>query len=117
MLTQISIVMLGVRELPQSISFYRDQLGLSLKQEIPGFAFLSAGPVTLCLSEALAKGRDTVAGATEVVFPVEHVRQAFTALQAKGVEFVKEPRIVVGTSWAANFVDPDGHLLSVFGPE
>src|SRR6185295_7084562 len=117
MLTQISIVMLGVRDLSRSVPFYRDQLGLTVQHEIPGFAFFNAGPVTLCLSEPLARGKDPVAGATEVVFPVEHVREAFTALRSKGVEFVIEPRVVVGTSWAANFVDPDGHLLSVFGPE
>src|SRR4051812_17180850 len=117
MLTQISIVMLGVRDLSTSVPFYRDQLGLTLQNQFPGFAFFSAGAITLCLSEPLAKGKETVAGAAEIVFPVEHVREAFTALHAKGVEFVVQPRIVTGTSWAANFNDPDGHLLSVFGPE
>ena len=34
-----------------------------------------------------------------------------------GVEFLREPSNVTGDSWAANFRDPDGHLLSIFGPE
>jgi hypothetical protein len=45
------------------------------------------------------------------------VRGAFEALRAKGVQFTIEPRNVTGTLWSANFQDPDGHRLSVFGPE
>jgi predicted enzyme related to lactoylglutathione lyase len=117
MITQIGIVMLGVRDLVRSVAFYGDQLGLTFQQQMAGFAYLDAGAVTLCLSEPLAKAREQIVGATEIVFPVQHVRVAFSELREKGVEFVNEPRVVVGTSWAANFVDPDGHLLSVFGPE
>jgi catechol 2,3-dioxygenase-like lactoylglutathione lyase family enzyme len=117
MISRISIVMLGVRDLARSIAFYRDQVGLIVQREMPGFAYLSAGAVTLCLSEPLAKAKEPIVGATEVVFAAEHVRAEFVELRAKGVEFVNEPRVVVGSSWAANFVDPDGHLLSVFGPE
>ena len=117
MVSRISIVMLGVRELARSVAFYRDQVGFTLQHQTPGFAFLNAGPVTLCLSEALAKNKEHVAGATEIILAVEHVRDAFVELQALGVEFLNEPRVVTGASWAANFVDPDRHLLSVFGPE
>jgi catechol 2,3-dioxygenase-like lactoylglutathione lyase family enzyme len=51
------------------------------------------------------------------VFSVEHVRAAYDALRAAGVNFLNEPRVVSGANWAANFKDPDGHLLSIFGPE
>ena len=52
-----------------------------------------------------------------MVFSVAHVREAYEALQAKGVEFRLEPRAVAGPMWAADFRDPDGHTLSIFGPE
>jgi len=117
MLKQISIVMLGVRDLAQSTAFYREQLGLPVKGETPGFAFLDAGLVTLCLSEPLARASGQTVGATELVFPVENVRVAYQSLREKGVTFLNEPRNVTGPSWAANFTDPDGHKLSVFGPE
>ena len=117
MTSRISIVMLGVKDMSRSVAFYRDRIGLAVQHQMPGFAYLNAGTVTLCLSEPLAKNREHTAGATEVVLAVEHVRVAFAELQALGVEFVNEPRVVTGTSWAANFLDPDGHLLSVFGPE
>jgi uncharacterized protein len=117
-LSQISIVMLGTNDLPRALEFYRDRLGLEMRNQIPGFAFLNGGPITLCLSEALARQTGgPVAGATEVVFSVEHVRAAYDALRALGVLFTQEPRNVTGPFWAANFNDPDGHKLSVFGNE
>jgi catechol 2,3-dioxygenase-like lactoylglutathione lyase family enzyme len=74
--------------------------------------------VTLVLSEGLARAASgSIAGATEVVFPVADVRAAYQALRGKGVEFTIEPRAVSGPMWAANFRDPDRHGLSIFGPE
>jgi catechol 2,3-dioxygenase-like lactoylglutathione lyase family enzyme len=116
-LTQIGIVMLGATNNARSVAFYRDKLGLALKGQSEGFAFLDGGCVTLCLSEPLARESHPIAGATEVVFSVEDVRAAYEALAARGVEFTHEPRSVTGQLWAANFNDPDGHKLSVFGPE
>jgi len=117
-LTQIGVIMVGVKETARSAAFYRDQLGLAVKMAFEGFTFLDAGAVTLVLSEALAQATSgAIAGATEVVFSVPDVRAAHAALRAKGVEFTHEPRQVSGPMWAANFRDPDGHGLSVFGPE
>lgn len=116
-LTHIGFVMLGVADLNRSVAFYRDKLGLSVKQEIPGFAFLDGGSVTLCLSQPLARTTGPAAGAMEIVFSVEDVRAAFEALRSGGVQFTQEPRNVSGPMWAANFQDPDGHRLSIFGPE
>jgi len=116
-LSQISIVMLGVKDLPRSVAFYRDTLGMAVQAENPEFAFLSGGGVTLALSLPLAKATGQSAGATEVVFAVEDVTAAYATLRARSVVFTHEPRNVTGTSWAANFNDPDGHRLSIFGPK
>ena len=116
-LTQISHVMLGTTDLTGSLAFYRDMLGLTVQTEMPGFAFLDGGGVTLSLSEAHAKLATPVAGGTEIVFGVADVTAAHEALTARGVEFLNPPRNVTGDQWAANFRDPDGHLLSIFGPE
>jgi catechol 2,3-dioxygenase-like lactoylglutathione lyase family enzyme len=115
-LTQVSVVMLGVHDVARSLAFYRDKLGLTVQREIPGFAFLNAGAVTLCLSEPAAKVRGQVAGAGEVVFSVEDVSAAYQALRGKGVEFTHEPRSITPTTRVANFDDPDGNHLSVYGP-
>jgi catechol 2,3-dioxygenase-like lactoylglutathione lyase family enzyme len=113
----ISMIMLGVRDMEKSIQFYRDRLGLTVKQQFPGFAMFDTGAVTLVLSEDRAKGAANLVGATEVIFSVEDVRAGAEALQKQGVEFSHEPHVVNGPMWAANFLDPDGHLLTLFGPE
>ena len=115
-ITGIANVMLGASDLDRARAFYRDTLGLTVKQEIPGFVFLETGPVTLCLSAAHARLAEHP-GPSEVVLAVASVRAAYAVLQAKGVAFLREPANVSGESWAANFRDPDGHRLSLFGPE
>ena len=116
-LPPVSMIMLGVRDLVKSVSFYRDRLGIDVRQRIPGFAFLDSGALTIILSEPLAKNVSPLAGATEVIFSVNDVRASYEALKNQGVEFSQEPRNVSGPMWAANFRDPDGHLLTLFGPE
>jgi catechol 2,3-dioxygenase-like lactoylglutathione lyase family enzyme len=115
-LTQVSVVMLGVHDVARLLAFYRDELGLKVQREIPRFAFVNAGAVTLCLSEPAAKVRGQVAGAGEIVFSIEDVTAAYQALRGKGVQFTHEPRSVTPTARVANFDDPDGNHLSIFGP-
>ncbi len=119
-LSNVAVVILGVTDLPKSVAFYRDVLGLEAQGEIPGdFAFFNAGGVTLALSKAHAdpKVSPHLVGASEVVFGVDDVSAAYEALRVRGVGFAREPRPVAGPNWAANFTDPDGHRLSLFGPE
>jgi catechol 2,3-dioxygenase-like lactoylglutathione lyase family enzyme len=101
----------------KSVAFYRDRLGLALKQQFPGFAMFDTGVVTLVLSEDRAKGAGSAAGATEVIFSVDDVTAGAEALKKQGVGFSHEPHQVNGPMWAANFLDPDGHMLTLFGPE
>jgi catechol 2,3-dioxygenase-like lactoylglutathione lyase family enzyme len=117
-LSKIGLVMLGVKDLTRSVGFYRDKLGLAVAQEIPNeFAFLNGGGVTLALSVPLAQHTGQGPGCTEIVFSVEDVTAAHEALKGRGVQFTHEPRNVTGAMWAANFNDPDGHRLSIFGPK
>lgn len=116
-LSRISTVMLGVRDLKTSLDFYHGKLGLSIKMQEPQIALLDAGPITLGLSPGHVRLAPQVNGATEVVFQVENVRAARQALMDRGIAFMNEPRQVTPTDWAAHFRDPDGHLLSIFGPE
>jgi lactoylglutathione lyase len=114
---KITHVMLGVETTARALPFYRDVLGLTVQAEHPGFAFLDAGLFTLALSEGLARASAVRVGATELVFGVEDVTATYNDLREKGVQFISEPRAVAGPMFAANFMDPDGHRLSIFGPE
>jgi len=116
-LSQIGVIMLGVNDVKHSAEFYRDKLGLTVTSQFEGFAFLGTTGATLALSEPLARHAGSTVGATEIVFSVPDVRAAYDALRSKGVEFTHEPRPISGATWAANFRDLDGHMLSIFGPE
>ena len=116
-LAKVGMVILGVADSEKSVAFYRDQLGLKLTAQFEGFAFFEAGGIMLILSRGLAQATGKGAGATEVVFSVEHVRASYDALRGQGVEFINEPRVISPGNWGANFRDPDGHGLSIFGPE
>lgn len=116
-LSRIVSVMLGVRDLKTSLEFYRNKLGMKVKMEEPQLALLDAGPVTLGLSPGHVRLAPQVTGATEISFQVDNVRGVRQGLMDRGVTFMNEPRQVTPTDWAAHFRDPDGHLLSIFGPE
>ncbi len=116
-LSQISAIMLGVRDLHQALAFYEEQLGLKVIMRESQLALLQCGTVMLGLSRGHVHAAPNVTGATEVVFQVETVRAAHRDLTSKGVPFTSEPHQVTPTDWVAHFRDVDGHLLSIFGPE
>ena len=116
-LSRINTIMLGVRDLDQALKFYAEKLGLKVQMKEPQIALLDAGPVRLGLSTGHTRLASHVNGATEVVFGVDNVRGTQKALTEQGVTFLGEPRQVTPTDWASHFRDPDGHLLSIFGPE
>jgi predicted enzyme related to lactoylglutathione lyase len=112
----VSVIVLGVSSLPNSVAFYRDTLGLKVSVASDGLAFVSLSGLTLMLSTDLGKAFQPVAGATELVFPVGSVASSYGLLNQRGCKFLNQPREVTPGSWAATFQDPDGHKLSVFGP-
>jgi catechol 2,3-dioxygenase-like lactoylglutathione lyase family enzyme len=116
-LSRVGVIILGVADLGHSVTFYRERLGLELTSQTDNFSFFNAGGITLALSTNLSRALGKEPGAVEVVFSVDHVRVAYVELQGRGIVFRDEPRIVTGTMRAANFSDPDGHALSIFGPE
>jgi methylmalonyl-CoA/ethylmalonyl-CoA epimerase len=116
-LSKASIVILAVTDLNRAVEFYRDRLGLKLTSTNEEFAFFDAGGFTLTLRGGRPKAEPADLTSVEIAFEVEHVKTAHQALRAQGVEFKREPRIITGTTWATDFRDPDGHVLSIVGPE
>ena len=114
---KLNMVMLGVEDLEKSREFYRDVLGLPAKNRAGDFAFIDAGEMTLVLSRPLGRRIHPRAGAVQTIFGVPHVRAAFEETRARGAQFLQEPNEVSPGAWAATFRDPDGHLLTLYGPE
>jgi glutathione S-transferase fosA len=117
LLSRIQVIVLGVTDLKRSVSFYHETLGLEVAGQSGGLAFLDVNGLTLMLNTALAGRSTPVAGATEVVFAVESVSAGHRLLEDVGCHFIRTPREVTPGSWAATFLDPDGHKLTLLGPE
>ena len=112
---RLGTVMLGVKDMDRALAFYRDALGLAVRFTTGEFSFLDSGDVVVALR--LASDLPAAAdGRTELVFHVYDIDAAHRALQERGVAFRVAPRIVTGDQLAADFRDPDGHVLSIFGP-
>jgi catechol 2,3-dioxygenase-like lactoylglutathione lyase family enzyme len=114
-LAKVGTVMLAVADLPRAVAFYRDVLGVPVKYAVEEFAFLDGGPVMIGLrrSPNLPQGENLRA---EIVFEVDDVEAAHRALTARGVEFRHAPRQATGDRYVADFRDPDGNAISIFGP-
>ena len=116
---RVSMISLGVQDLARSEKFYRETLGLEfLMESEPGqVALFRAGEVTIALNHPLAQASDAVVGAVEVIFNVNSVEVAYRSLVSRGCPFVRTPREVFSGTWAATFTDPDGHRLTILGPQ
>jgi catechol 2,3-dioxygenase-like lactoylglutathione lyase family enzyme len=109
----VQYLMFGVADIKASVAFYENKLGLKARQVGDDLAFLDAGPISLVLSSEAGRA----AGDAEVVFGTEHVAATSRLLERAGIALLSKPHLVSGSSWAASFRDPDGHILSIFGPE
>lgn len=121
-LSTLSYVILYVKDTAKTVPFYRDTLGLKVRVDEHGWVELETGSVTLALHSDDKLPAKRQGGEPIVVFNVENIQQAYESLKAKGVKFEKEPQIVCEadgnkTGKSADFVDPDGNRLSIFGYE
>ena len=114
---KITLIALGVSDLSKSVAFYRDKAGFDLQNQFESFAFFSAAPIMLMLNAGLRRPDGPLAGATEIVVAAESVTASHRQLTERGCSFINEPREVTPGSWAATFVDPDGHWLTLYGPK
>lgn len=112
-LSKVTYVMLGVADVSRSLRFYQDKLGLRATAKSEDLAFLDADTISIVVSSEVGKEP----GDSEVVFAVDHVQPAYEALRKLGINFEHEPHPLTATAWAANFRDPDGHILSIYGPQ
>jgi catechol 2,3-dioxygenase-like lactoylglutathione lyase family enzyme len=119
---RVSNIILRVSDVPRSVSFYRDRVGMAVRFSSEEFASLDGGGVQVLLNkpEAAPPGENGgLSSLTEIVLEAPDVHASFRALQERGVPFKREPRIVTTDGQrdllAADFRDPDGHVLSLTG--
>ncbi len=101
----------------RSLAFWSQEVGLEVEFAGGEFAFLDGGGVQLALNRVGQLPRDETM--TEIVFEVDDVATAYSALVDRGVDFEVELRPVTSDGerelLAAHFYDPDGHVASITG--
>jgi catechol 2,3-dioxygenase-like lactoylglutathione lyase family enzyme len=117
-------IILRVADMQKSIAFYRDLVGLPLMSTLEEFAVLDGGGgMRLTLQQIVGKTPEPstgLAAMTEVVLESPDVIASYRAMKGRGVAFRVEPRVVTSDGglrdfYAADFRDPDGHVLSIAG--
>jgi catechol 2,3-dioxygenase-like lactoylglutathione lyase family enzyme len=115
---RVSHIILRVADMEQSLGFYRDTVGLAVLAESPEFSFLDAGSIQLALNVP-AEPVDHDRSLTEIVLEVDDIHATYAEMANRGVEFRVEPREVMRQDnralYAADFRDPDEHVLSITG--
>ena len=117
------MITLGVSDLERSKKFYRDGLGLPLREDEADIAFFPLNGTWLALygREALAEDATvapTGAGFSGIalahnVSSEDEVREVLAEAVAAGGTLVKEAQKVFWGGYSGYFADPDGHLWEV----
>lgn len=115
MFNRIGAVILLVENLRRSIEFYRDVLGLQLKQESEDWVEFSKGSSTvLALHPAnkIRKEKREKHASVLIGFNVTDMKNVCTQLENKKVKFYKK-QTEEAYGQHAIIEDPDGHLISL----
>ena len=110
-LSRIAQLSLCVRDLPESVKFYRDVLGMKLLfQAPPQLAFFDCAGVRLMLS-------GEAGGSSIVYYSVDDIAGAASTLAERGVRFETQPHVIArlpqADLWMAAFRDPSGNVLEL----
>jgi catechol 2,3-dioxygenase-like lactoylglutathione lyase family enzyme len=113
MTAEFKHVMLMVKDIPATVKFYSEGLGLPVKVSSPGWAELDANGTTIALHAAEAP----VAGGDSLIlsFHVDDIQTAIATLEQLGAKLegrVREPSF----GKVAAIRTPDGHLVSLLQP-
>jgi len=112
MASEFKHVMLMVKDIPASVKFYSEGLGLPIRLSSPAWAELDANGTTIALHAA----DDAAVGSSPILsFHVDDIGAAIATLEQLGATLegrVREPSF----GKVAAIRTPDGHLLSLLQP-
>jgi catechol 2,3-dioxygenase-like lactoylglutathione lyase family enzyme len=115
-LGQIGQIAITVKDLPGSVAFYRDTLGLPFLFEAPpNLAFFDCAGVRLMLT--LPEKPEFDHPSSIIYFKVTNIQDTAAVLRSRGVAFDSEPHIVAKMPnydlWMAFLRDPENNLIGV----
>jgi catechol 2,3-dioxygenase-like lactoylglutathione lyase family enzyme len=121
----ITLVTLGVADMPRAIEFYRDGLGLPMRERTaddhPAFfaldgTWLALYPRDLLAADATVPPEGSGFSGVTIAHNVEsrdRVDAVMGEATAAGAEIVKPARDAEWGGYSGYFADPDGHLWEV----
>lgn len=110
MIERVSWLEIKVTDLKKAIGFYRDVLGLKIKNEWSNYVIFDlAGTATFAVM--LGGKKERKEGAPNIYLAVKDVDKEYERLKDKGVSFVEPPKKQYWGGYAALFADPDENLF------
>ena len=114
---RVNYAIVFVTDMPRSVAFYRDVIGLPLRFETPEWTEFATDGATLALHHAdapgpRATGEPVAAGQCRPGLSAPSLDVFHERMQAHGVRCLQPPKDVFG-SRVAQYVDPDGLTISV----
>lgn len=111
-------VVIYVSDMPRSVTFYRDVLGLPMKFSSPGWTEFNTGSTTVALHTTVAGDQSVQAGRppaghAHLGFVVEDLQSTYEALKAQNVIFSTPPQKQPSGVTLAVLRDPDGLGISL----
>ncbi len=113
MAVQFKHIMLMVKDIPATVKFYSEGLGLKIIKSSPGWAELNADGTTIALHAASENGQS---GSSPILsFHVDDVYETIATLEKMGATLagnVREPSF----GKVAAMKTPDGSIISLLQP-
>ncbi len=114
--TDVSAIVFYVKDLKRTITFYHDVLGLAINRiegQEDSVATSPVGKITL----VFIRSDETPGRSPIVAFGLDGgIDDVVESLAEKGVEIVVPVGDTPDGGLAADFSDPDGHVLSIYQP-
>ena len=122
---RLSLVTLGVADLPRARAFYEGVLGWKVAASPPGVVFFDLDGMVLALfphadlAQDMMLGKPTLSGGYEGFSLAQNLRSEhevdalFAHLRHHGSAIVKPPQRTEWGGYAGYFADPDGHKWEV----
>lgn len=110
---RITTITLEVKDLNTSIMFYRDKLGLPVKDHPSGVSFITLKGTWIALKENNTKSEKSNILFTYNVQSKEEVNSMFEKVKKAGAAILQQPYQTDWGGYAFSFSDPDGYKWEV----
>ena len=126
MIDHFNAYAIPVRDLEKCVAFYRDKIGLKLKnkeddiayfvfdkQDKPGVALVTMDSTVNLISDAQVRPEEEMVHRTYFAVFLDDVDKEYEELKSRGVHIIKPPVTPPCRQRIAYFEDPDGNLWEI----